>query len=578
MACREVSTWVTENVLAPVERFITEAREACENVTTWVEEQVQQPVENWVSKQEKRCREQDCDWWCACCNKWFCWLVTVVVRVVTWVVVTIGKWVTHLVCKIVTTVVGIVVELVLKVITRLVTFFVCLFEDPVKAFSALWDLVNDVVDAVDDVFELVVSLLDDVAEILHEVGDLLGSLGRTFCIFGDGACAFFGAIFGALEGLLDWAADVVDWVRDTVEGIRDLVIGILSLDWCRIQKGLGIFNVLRVITSVTRLLGMVFYVGPSELIDKRGLETIIDDALSAALARDPDRLARSKERARLGGAPIGVPMELAPRRMAIHSSEFLRELHRSGALNLYAVAGRFTDCQGKAAWEQFEGEVVYTGTRTTVTKTDLDDFLELGAGAVPSFTAYPIKRDAFRNRLELAQRKGFQVGINFTWPSIGEVAVTESRFVPLASDENDDAVQQDLLRLMGRPDRDEDLRVVPVIAHFGYVSTSLHGLTSWFRPALGDGSPTGTTFRDRFPEVVFQYVAIHEIGHYVGLNHDGHTSPAEIMWKPALGTNWGETIGNYGFGSGEANFTRADAEAVWQWITTTPEALDKIFP
>jgi len=86
------------------------------------------------------------------------------------------------------------------------------------------------------------------------------------------------------------------------------------------------------------------------------------------------------------------------------------------------------------------------------------------------------------------------------------------------------------------------------------------------------------TFRDRFPEVVFQYVAIHEIGHYVGLNHDGHTSPAEIMWKPALGTNWGETIGNYGFGSGEANFTRADAEAVWQWITTTPEALDKIFP
>ena len=577
MACREVSTWITENVLVPVERFITEAREACENVTTWVEEQVQQPIENWVSKQEKRCREQDCDWWCACCNKWFCWLVTVVVRVVTWVVVTIGKWVTHLVCKIVTTVVGIVVELVLKVITRIVTFFVCLFEDPVKAFSALWDLVNDVVDAVDDVFELVVSVLDDVAKILHEVGDLLGSLGRTFCIFGDGACAFFGAIFGALEGLLDWAADVVDWVRDTVEGIRDLVVGILSLDWCRIQKGLGIFNVLRVITSVTRLLGMVFYVGPRELIDKRGLETIIDDALSAALAKDPDRLARAKESARLGGAPIGVPMEFAPRRMAIHSGEFLRELHRSGALNLYAVAGRFTDCQGKAAWEQFEGEVVYTGTRTTVTKTDLDDFLALGAGAVPSFTAYPIKRDAFRNRLELAQRKGFQVGINFTWPSIGEVAVAESKFVPLDSDESDDTSQKDLLRLMGRPDTDEDLRVVPVIAIFGYVSTSLHGLTSWFRP-LRDVSPTGTTFRDRFPEVVFQYVAIHEIGHYLGLNHDGHTSPAEIMWKPALGTNWGETIGNYGFGSGEANFTRADAEAVWQWITTTPQALDKIFP
>ena len=74
MACREVSTWITENVLVPVERFITEAREACENVRKWVEEQVQQPVESWVSRTEQRCREQDCNWWCACCNKWFCWL------------------------------------------------------------------------------------------------------------------------------------------------------------------------------------------------------------------------------------------------------------------------------------------------------------------------------------------------------------------------------------------------------------------------------------------------------------------------------------------------------------------------
>jgi t-SNARE complex subunit (syntaxin) len=61
MACREVSTWITENVLVPVERVITEAREACENV-----------------------------------RKWFCWLVTTVVRVVILVLVTIGKWVTYL--------------------------------------------------------------------------------------------------------------------------------------------------------------------------------------------------------------------------------------------------------------------------------------------------------------------------------------------------------------------------------------------------------------------------------------------------------------------------------------------------
>jgi hypothetical protein len=578
VACREVSTWITENILAPVERFVTEAREACENITTWVEEKVQQPVESWISQQERRCREQDCNWWCLCCNKWFCWIVTVVVRVVTWVLITIGKWVAHLVCKIVTTIVGIVVELVLKIVTRIVTFLVCLFTDPLRALSALWDLLNDIVDAVDDVLELVVSVIDDIAEILHEVGDLFGGLGRTFCIFGDGACAFFGAIFGAFEGLLDWAADVVDWVRDTVQGVRDLVVGVLQLDWCRIQKGLGILNVLRVITSVTRVLGMVFYVGPRRVVDERGLESTIESALSAALADDPERLERSRNRARIGGAPLGVPLTIDPRRIAIHSSQFLRELHNSGALDLYAVAGRFTGCQGEAAWQQFEGEVVYTGTRTTVTKTDIDYFLALGPQAVPPFTVYPITRDAFRNRLELAQRKGRQIGIAFTWRPLGEIAINDTRMIPLTSDEADDSAQRDLFRLMGRPDRGEDLSVVPVVAVFGYINTSLNGLTSWFRPVLRAGSPTGTTFRDRFPEAVFQYVAIHEIGHYVGLDHDGHTSPSQIMWKPILGIDWGDAVGNYLVGSGEANFTAEDVEAVWAWITTTPQALDSIFP
>jgi hypothetical protein len=56
MACREVSTWITENVLMPVEQVVTEAREACENVATWVEEEVRQPVEEWISTTERRCR------------------------------------------------------------------------------------------------------------------------------------------------------------------------------------------------------------------------------------------------------------------------------------------------------------------------------------------------------------------------------------------------------------------------------------------------------------------------------------------------------------------------------------------
>ncbi|MGL5864322.1 MAG: hypothetical protein ACRCYX_00415 [Dermatophilaceae bacterium] len=575
-ACREVPTWVQENVLTPVERFITEARQACREVRTWFEEQVRQPVESWISQTERRCREQDCNWWCLCCNKWFCWLVTVVVRVVTWVVITVGTWVATIVCTVVVAVIGIVVELVLTVITRLVTFFVCLFTDPLKALSALWDLWNDVVDAIDDVLELVVDLIDIVKEILHDVSRLLEGLGRSFCIYGDGPCAFFGAIFGFLKGVVDWVADIVDWVRDTVQGVRDLIGGILSLDWCRIQKGLGVFNVLRVITSVTRLLGQAFYVGPREQVDRRGLERIMDEALVAALRDDTERLERSRIKARIGGAPLGVPATLDPWRLAVRSTEFLRELHRSGALDLYALAGRFTDCQGKFTYGAFDGELVYTGTRTTVSKTDIDDFLTLGPEAVPSFTAYAVARDPFIRYLETAQRKARTIGVTFAWKALRELVIDDAQFVPLDAGEGGAAAQQSLLAMVGRSAHDEDLTVVPVVAVFGYVEASLHGLASWFRPPTV--GPSGTTFRSRWPEVIFEYVPIHEVGHYLGLGHDGHTHAGQIMWKPALGNDVGQALLTYLLGSGEPGFTNQDAADVWEWITTTPDALADFFP
>jgi hypothetical protein len=578
MACREVSTWITENVLTPVARFFTEAREACETVRRWVEEQVQQPVESWINRTERQCREQACNWWCLCCNKWLCWIVTIVVRVVTWIVITVGKWVAYLVCKIVVVVVGIVVELVLKAIARVVTFLVCLFTDPLKALSALWDLFNDIVDAVDDVFDLVVSLLDDVKEILNDIKGLVDGLGRSFCIFGTALCAFFTAIFGAISGVLAWASDIVDWVQDTVQGVRDLVGGILSLDWCRIQRGLGIFNVLRAITSATRIPGTIFYAGPKALIDVDTLQAKIDASLGAAFRDNPERLARSRDRVNLGGSPVGMPCALDARRLAIRSSDFLRGLATSGALDLHAIAGRFTACEGKFVYQQFDGEIVYTGTNTKVTKTDIDDFLALGPSAVPAFTVYPIKQAVFRRHLETATRKGLQVGLRFNWRRPLDLPVSEARFVPLASDETvGDAVQKDLLRLMGRPDAEEPLEVIPLIAVFGYVQTSLHGLASWFRPPR-DTSPTGVTFRSRFPEVIFQYVPIHEIGHYIGLDHDPHNSAGEIMWKPSQPTDWGASVLNYLVTTGEANFTLDDIDAVWRWITTNAAVRDRFLP
>ena len=581
MACREVSTWIVEEVLTPVEKFITEARQVCENIGQWVEDNVWQPVEQWVSQEERRCREQDCNWWCACCNKWFCWIVTIVVSIIVWVVVTVLKWVVTLVCQIVTFVIGIVVELVLKIIHRLVTFVVCLFTDPLQALKTLWDLWNDVVDVIGKIFDFVGTLLDDIKGILQDVGRLLETLGRSFCIFGKELCAFFGAIFGFFKGIVDWAEDIVDWVRETIDGIKDLITGILTLNWCKIQGGLRILNVFRVILSITRIPAGWFYTGPASLVNDATLEKIINDALTAAFRDDPERLERSKKRARLGGHPIGVPITIDARRIGINSTEFLRTLHTSGVVNLHAIAGRVSDCKGEFIYDAFAGEVVYAGTSTTVSQSDLDDFINLGPAAVPAFTAYPIKLKTFRHYLEMARKKGFQIGLNFTWPPIKEIIVDSPRFVPLQSDDDalDTLAQQELLTLMGRPSTGEDLSTVPCIAVFGYAKSSLNGLTAWFRPSINDDSPTGTTFRTRFPEFALRFVPIHEIGHYYGLNHEGHDNPSLIMWSPqSEDKKIDEALPEYLFLSGEANFTEANAVSVWDYITTTDQAKNTILP
>ena len=69
----------------------------CTETKQWIEEQVEQPVDRWVEKTEKQCK--DYPWYDP--RGWVCWLVTIVVKVVEIVIVTVGKWVTHVVCVVI---------------------------------------------------------------------------------------------------------------------------------------------------------------------------------------------------------------------------------------------------------------------------------------------------------------------------------------------------------------------------------------------------------------------------------------------------------------------------------------------
>jgi hypothetical protein len=69
----------------------------CTQIKEWVEEKVSKPIEEWEERQEKKCK--DYPWYDP--RGWVCWFVTVLVKVVRWVVVTVGKWVIRTVCTIV---------------------------------------------------------------------------------------------------------------------------------------------------------------------------------------------------------------------------------------------------------------------------------------------------------------------------------------------------------------------------------------------------------------------------------------------------------------------------------------------
>lgn len=90
----------------------------CREIQEWVEQEVERPIENWVNREETRCRTEPCNWWCACCNKWFCWIVVVAVKIVQIIIEIIKVLVTRVICETVNLIldlIGFVFTLILSI-------------------------------------------------------------------------------------------------------------------------------------------------------------------------------------------------------------------------------------------------------------------------------------------------------------------------------------------------------------------------------------------------------------------------------------------------------------------------------
>lgn len=575
--CTDVKRWMTEEVQVPVEAALYEFRRVCDDVRRAIEEEVEVPATDWVRREEQRCREQECNWWCLCCNKWFCWIAVVIVKIITWVVVLVIKWVVTIVCQVVAFVVDIVVKLVIRILEFLVSFFVCLFTDPEGLGLAFGDFWSGITSIVDDVIDFVEVLLEDVVGILGDLSRFLLDLGESFGPLGT-------AIFGVVAGFLDSVGKIVGSVAGVIDGLGDLIVGLLTGNLCRASAGL---------TNLGVAIGRSILIGNGWVLGtlsggERGFDwlrtrQIVEGWLRSAFEDDPARLRRSLERCRLSSFPAGLPFTIDARRMVIRSSEFLRELHNDPTIpfDLYEIAGHGSECaHGWAtSTRRKAGEVVYRGTDTRISYTDLVAFLREGPDAAPPFDVYPVTLPDYRRYLAWARDRGHQIGVDLRYEVIRDYVIETREQVQLP----DGASFQDTFDPFGRTGTAADpLATIPALAVFWFFDPTLNGLTSWWRPLPyesvctrevrdpnGYSSKSGVAFLGRTPEWIFKSVLVHEIGHYLGLCHEGHDGLEYIMFSPrendyvTANTFW-EYLGR----GAEASFTEADTNEVWRWITS----------
>lgn len=79
----------------------------CRNISEWVEEEILEPIQRRREERKQKCEEEECNWWVLCTNKIICWFVVIVSYVTEWVTRIVSKWVTRIVCECIVFMIGV---------------------------------------------------------------------------------------------------------------------------------------------------------------------------------------------------------------------------------------------------------------------------------------------------------------------------------------------------------------------------------------------------------------------------------------------------------------------------------------
>ncbi|MGH1539618.1 MAG: hypothetical protein ACRBHB_04290 [Arenicella sp.] len=562
-ACTDVKDWVTENVTIPVERWVERAEEKCEQARRWVEREVREPIERRRERQEKKCKKRKCKWYCACCNKWFCWLETIIETFIEWVVKVVGEWLVETVCKIVVRLVKIIVRVVVAVAKFVVVGVVCIFTDWRGLLDLLIDTWFEIVDIFKDVLDLVNLILEQLVDLIDltiaSLEQLAGQLG------------WLGFILGLLIGILSGIRRIIDGIRQIFEGLANAIINFLKLDFCGFLEDLvyGLSGLGGVITGAFGV-ATVGSSGAAQWVRYREKR----DAIASVLDENfNDNVAENiKDGINLETSSLGLPWKIRPIRTQVRSVGerlTLKMLHESDQLNLYGALGYGPTCKRKF-FNHGRLDVVYEGTNRKVDYSHIRRYL--AGETVPNFVCISVRRDVFLRQMEATQTKALQLGLKFHWDEFELLTVNHiDRFI--LPDLRDDTAK-DMVEFATGNNADNPPTAyctLPIICVFGYAGGNFgYAEADWISAGNDQRIAIGATYRDFRPDLVFQTVPVHEAGHCFDLKHDGHDGAHNIMYTAAdsagLDAVTLATVAEYLALGGEPRFTTGDVSVAWNWI------------
>lgn len=388
-------------------------------------------------------------------------------------------------------------------------------------------------------------------------------------------------------------ATLIDIVVDVLTGLWDVIVGIFTLDWRRILDGL-IKIVVGVVLGLVRLIRIAllgdtidYIIG--EINDWR-LRNYVRGLLEAKYTGDT--LQQIKDAIRLDHGAFGLRLSATSYRTILDSETpspteagvpNLVALHESGAINLRELCG-FEFPQG--FWDRKRYKTLKKGLvvggggggelDNPISEDELNAYISSRGASGPKFLVLAMRDGVRDEKLTTAEDKGRELAIMLSWRK-EDIEVTQAEHINHPGFDTGHAnasLDRFLIDVIGRTDKTVDdpgataeLCNPVAIGVFRFTDT-LRGLASNLRTSncgLTGNEASGVIYIDNFPDQIWKYVPIHELGHYFGLCHVDGVDRIMVSTRDHSWWSW-SAIPNWLYLKGEPYFAFGEAKAAWDYI------------